>query len=149
MGILLKFAGSPVNLPSPVLAAPKYVNQAVRELLRDLVQSHLRARPRGTFHPEVVPVGGVLLEQGPDNQGVDRHPDGWGGWRLEVREPISLPWLALCFYAQNCAHHKVKQLCEDEPLHADTIARGSLAHETPGGATFISYIVLIPCRLGG
>src|SRR6516165_11761558 len=76
MRILLKLPCSPVNRPPLVLVVEKDVVRPVRKLLSDLIQCHLPARASGTFHPEIIPIIDVILQQSTDDQAVNGHPDG-------------------------------------------------------------------------
>src|SRR5262249_20022160 len=73
--VLLKRAGAPVDRPAATLVPQKDTGQAARELLSDLIQGQVPAGARGTFDREIIAVIGVILQQAPDNQRVDRHPD--------------------------------------------------------------------------
>src|SRR5215831_15309997 len=101
MWILLKRAGTPVDWPPAMIVPQKHADQPALDLLGDLIQIHLSARARGTFDREITAVIGVILQQAPDNQGVDRHPDRSApvgvatehagvGFGRQVRHPIFL-----------------------------------------------------------
>ena len=77
------------------------LRQPAADLLGDLVERHLTPGARRTLDREVVAVVRVVLEQRPDDQRVDRHPDRPApvgvaaehaavGLRRQVRHPIVL-----------------------------------------------------------
>src|SRR4051812_7922550 len=73
--VLLKLAGTSVDRPPTLVVPQKDTGQPARDLLGDLIQVHEPARARGTFDGELIAVEGVILQQAPDDQGVDGHPD--------------------------------------------------------------------------
>src|SRR5215471_10677381 len=73
--VLLKRAGTPVDWPSAMVVPQKDADQPALDLLGDLIQIHLSARARGTFDREIIAVISVILQQAPDDQGVDGRPD--------------------------------------------------------------------------
>src|SRR5215467_5080445 len=99
--VFLKRAGTPVDWPPAMVVPQKHADQPALDLLGDLIQIHLSARARGTFDREITAVIGVILQQAPDDQGVDRHPDRSApvgvaaehagvGFGRQVRHPIFL-----------------------------------------------------------
>ena len=73
--IVLEGLGAAVDGPPPVLVAKKDAGQAARHFFRHLVEVHHVPRTGRTFDLEVVAVEGVVVEERPDDQAVDWHPD--------------------------------------------------------------------------
>ena len=73
--VLLKFAGRSIERTPPVIVPQKDAGQPTRDFLGNLIQRHVPARARWTFDGEIIPVVAVILQEGPDDQAVDGHPD--------------------------------------------------------------------------
>src|SRR5690242_7958375 len=61
---------------SALLVFQKNVRQSAPDLLDHLIEVHLPSGAGRTFHSKMVAVVAVVMQQGSDHQGVNRHPDG-------------------------------------------------------------------------
>ena len=73
--ILLEFLAAAINRTSALLVFEEDVCQPASDLLGHLVEIHVSAGSGRTFHHEIVAEIGVVLQQGANNEPVDRHPD--------------------------------------------------------------------------
>ncbi|HYX59139.1 MAG TPA: hypothetical protein VE888_09030, partial [Streptosporangiaceae bacterium] len=73
--VVLKEPGSAVDGALPVTVPQEGADQAAGQLLGHLEQRHHRPGAGRAFDPQVVAVVPVVLQQGPDQQQVDREPD--------------------------------------------------------------------------
>ena len=73
--IVLKLAGSSKDGTSSVVIFEEQARQPPRDLLGDLIQVHLPSGSGGALDGKVVAVIAVILQQGTDDQSIDRHPD--------------------------------------------------------------------------
>ncbi len=75
MLILLELLDPAVDRTPTVLVLEKDACEPASDLLGDLVQVHVLTGTGGAFHRELVAVVAVVLQQRPDDQHIDWHPD--------------------------------------------------------------------------
>src|ERR1700733_12520286 len=76
MGILLEFLDTSEDRATAVLVTQKDAAQPCRDISGNLEKVLLDARTGWAFDLEVIAVVSEVMQQRPDDQGVDRHPDG-------------------------------------------------------------------------
>src|SRR5215471_20010240 len=74
--VFLEFLRSSIDRAMPFAVPNKDIGQPSLEFFGHLIQVHLASRSGGTFNGEIISVVGVVLQQGADDEAVDRHPDG-------------------------------------------------------------------------
>src|SRR5437660_73416 len=74
--VVLKLPGSAIDRTPALLIAQEDAGQPPRDFLGDLIEVHAPSGSCRTFHGKVIAVVGVIVQQGADDQAVDRHPDG-------------------------------------------------------------------------
>jgi len=72
----LKFLPVGKHRPTPVGVAQEDADQSPGDLPGHIIEMHLAARARGTFHLERIAEIGVVDKERPHNNQIDRHPDG-------------------------------------------------------------------------
>jgi hypothetical protein len=75
VGVALELLGSAEHRPPAGFIVQEDPSQSVGDFARDLEQVHRVARAGGALDFEVVAIIQVILQQGADQQHVDRHPD--------------------------------------------------------------------------
>src|SRR5215510_6838641 len=76
MRVFLKFLRSSIDRTMPFTVPNKDTGQPSLKFFGHLIQVHLASRSGGALNGEIISVVGVVLQQGSDDEAVDRHPDG-------------------------------------------------------------------------
>src|SRR6516162_4385515 len=76
VGIFLELFGPSINRAAAIMVFQENQGDAAGDFLGNLIKIHSPPGARRTFNDQGISVIGIIIHQGPEDQEIDRHPDG-------------------------------------------------------------------------